>query len=93
MEKITKISLEDLQAIHNAKANAAYMQVLEEKAHAEKSMAELQVKNITLMAFLKYGLSGNDSIDNQGNIFRAESVEPAPVPDVSSNENLTKKKR
>lgn len=76
MEKINKISIEDLYAIQNAKANVAYMQVLAEKAYLEKVLAELQVKNITFSAFLKYRLSNNDSIDNEGNIIRIENVEP-----------------
>lgn len=72
MEKLDKISLEDLQAINDAKANAAYMKVVAEKVETERVAAELQAKNIVLMAYLKYGLSGNDSIDNKGNIIRSE---------------------
>lgn len=98
MEKLNKISPEDLQAIHNAKANAAYMQVLAEKAAVEKLVAEMQVKNITLMAYLKYGLSSNDSIDNEGYIVRMNNEEQyvnvaAAQPTTQPTTQTTKKKK
>lgn len=76
MDKPNKLSFEDWRAIQDAKTNASFLQVLLEKAQLEKFAGDLQVKNLTLMAFLKYGLTGNDSIDNDGNIVRMASVEP-----------------
>lgn len=74
MEKVNNenISQEDLRSILDAKANVAYTQVLAEKAYADKLIAELQAKNITLMAYIKYGLSSNDSIEKDGRIIRAD---------------------
>lgn len=76
MDKPNKLSFEDWRAIQDAKTNASFLQILLEKAQLEKFAGDLQVKNLTLMAFLKYGLTGNDSIDNDGNIVRLASVEP-----------------
>lgn len=76
MDKLNKLSFEDWRAIQDAKANASFLQVLLEKAQLEKFAGDLQVKNLTLMAFLKYGLTSNDSIDSDGNIVRMASVEP-----------------
>jgi len=75
MDKPTYISKEDLTAIQNAKANVAYMRVLAEKAAAERHAAELEVKNMILMAFMKYGLTNNDNIDNDGRIIYYTSEE------------------
>lgn len=74
-----KISNEDFANIQVAKQNAAFAQVLLEKAEAEKTTAELQLKNIILKLYVKYSLSSNDGIDNEGNIIKSESKE--------SNEN------
>jgi hypothetical protein len=72
MTKRNNILPEDLNTIQQAKLNVAYMQALTGRAVAEQKQAELQVKNILLMAYLKYGLSNNDKIDDEGNIIWAE---------------------
>lgn len=72
MTKRNNILPEDLNTIQQAKFNVAYMQALTDRAVAEQKQAELQVKNILLMAYLKYGLSNNDKIDDEGNIIWAE---------------------
>lgn len=72
MTRKTNILPEDLYIIQTAKNNAAYMRALAEKATAEEKHAELQVSNIILRAYLKYGLSGNDKIDKDGNIIWAD---------------------
>lgn len=87
-----KISTEDLRSIMDARANAAYMQVLAEKAVAEKVIAELQVKNITLMAYLKYGLSSSDSIENDGHIVRVQQDETSLTPPTASQVKSKKTK-
>jgi len=84
MEKSKKISMDDLQSILEAKANAVYMRVLAEKAQAEKMIAELQAKNITLITYLKYGLFGNDSIDGDGNIISGDVKVDNVVDDTES---------
>lgn len=85
MEKKNSILPEDLQSIQDAKANAAYMRVLAEKAYAEQRQAELQAQNTLLMAFIKYGLSNNDQIDPQGKIVWGED------PDSTSNTETEEK--
>lgn len=70
--KKSNILPEDLNTIQQAKVSAAFMRALADKAIAEQRQAELQVKNIVLMAYLKYGLSNNDKIDEEGNIIWAE---------------------
>lgn len=72
MTQKDSILLEDLYIIQTAKNNAVYMRALAEKAVAEEKQAELQASNILLRAYLKYGLSGNDKIDKDGNIIRGD---------------------
>lgn len=71
MDKIDKpicISPEDLALIQTAKNNINFSRVLAEKAIAEHKNSELESQNIILKAFLKYNLSSNDTIDNDGKI-------------------------
>ncbi len=72
MTKRKSILPEDLTAIQQAKFSIAYMRALADKAIAEQKQAELQARNTLLMAYLKYGLSNNDKIDEEGNIIWAD---------------------
>lgn len=83
MDKPTHVSHTDLTAIQNAKANAAFVRLSADKAMVERRVAELEAKNVILMAYVKYGLSSNDTIDNEGKIVRSsesEEVIDAPQP-------------
>lgn len=82
-EKAINISSEDLMSIQNAKANAAYMKMVAEKTMAERRSAELEAKNILLMAYLKYGLNSGDTIDNDGRIIYAETKTEVVKPEES----------
>lgn len=62
------IPLEDFYAIKSAQAQALYMRALADKAYAEQKQAELNYENITLLIYMKHGLSNNEKIDQDGNI-------------------------
>jgi hypothetical protein len=71
-KEVISISSEDLKMIQNAKNNVVYMRAMEEKAALETRVSELEVKNIILMTYIKYGLSIKDTIENDGKIIYAE---------------------
>lgn len=65
-----KISNEDLIELKNAAQNRNYNKVLLEKATLEDANSELQLQNLYLTKFIKYGLAIEDEIENDGSIKR-----------------------
>lgn len=66
-----KLDNSDIQALEIAKLNRKVALKEAEKALAENKSAELAYHYLVLQMYLKYGLSVNDSLDEQGNIKRA----------------------
>ncbi len=93
MNKEDRVSQEDHYIIQSAKANVAYMALMVEKTMAEKRASEAEYRNIILRAFMKYGLTGNDTIDNNGNIIRVEVVAVPEETIIPTEEELILEKK
>lgn len=69
-----KITIEEQQAVQNAKTHAAIAKLQAEKLVALAQIAELEVKNIILSIYNKYSLKvGIDNILETGNIVRSNT--------------------
>ena len=76
MEK--NISAEDLKTIQDYKLNVSTHTFQVEKAVLENQIAELQLQNVMLRLYVKYGLDDNYTIDyNSGEIVRKEFELPS----------------
>jgi regulator of replication initiation timing len=60
----------DKLALELAKMNKRLAAVNAEKALAQNETADLHYKYVVLQIYMKYGLTPNDSIDENGNILR-----------------------
>lgn len=72
-DKPKQISNEDLAVLQNAKTNVAFMRALADKAKAEAHSSELELKNLILNLYMKYGIGPNDQIHPDGKIVTTEN--------------------
>lgn len=64
----TKLSPEDALVLKTSKFNKQLAHLAAEKAMAQNESADIRYKYIVLQLFMKYNLTGEDSIDDDGNI-------------------------
>lgn len=69
-----KLNDEALKAISNAKSRAILVAAQADKAVAEAKVAELEYRSVIQQAFIKYGLSLNDTIDERTGIITTQSA-------------------
>lgn len=71
-KKASTLSPEDKATLELAKTNRKLAVAVAEKALAENQVAELSFKNLILQLYMKYGLTEQDGIDEQGNLLRSK---------------------
>lgn len=70
---IERLSEQEFEELNLAKQNATFAQLNLEKTQAQRDAADLQVRNILLHYYLKYGLVlQKDSIQIDGTILRSK---------------------
>ena len=68
--EIAKIDEDDKSVLQTAKTNKTIALLNAEKAISQHQTAEINYKYVILQLYMKYGLTQEDSIDEQGNIQR-----------------------
>jgi hypothetical protein len=69
-DKVEKLQEQDRMTLELAKMNKKMMTLAAEKAIAQNETADLQYKYVVLQLYVRYGLTANDGIDENGNIIR-----------------------
>lgn len=71
-DKVTPEKLQDADrnALELAKMHKQMASLNAEKALAQNQTAEINYKYVVLQLYMKYGLTQDDSIDEQGNIIK-----------------------
>ena len=66
-----RLQEQDRLTLEIAKMNKKMATLAAEKAIAQNETAEMQYKYVVLQLYMRYGLTAQDGIDENGNIIRA----------------------
>jgi len=75
MDQVEKLQEQDRLTLELAKMNKKMATLAAEKAIAQNETAEMQYKYVVLQLYMRYGLTAQDGIDENGNIIRGSSKE------------------
>lgn len=69
-DHVEKLQEQDRMTLELAKMNKKMATLAAEKAIAQNETAEMQYKYVVLQLYMRYGLTAQDGIDENGNIIR-----------------------